>query len=386
MLKKMMSIVPVAALSLTVGATAQAATITVQKGDTLWDLAQENNTTVETIQSVNHLTTDLIYPGDFLTIPRQNEYGVRSGDTLWDIARNHGVTVSQIKDWNQLHNDLIHPGDILTIAQEYFVKNGDTLWEIAQNYGVTVSQIKEWNELHTDMIHPGLNLVIFKDGESHHSSAQVPQESAVEKQPPVPAEEVTIEKTAEATTPSTKKEVTTSGEAPAENTTEESAPVTKEEAPVESTTEESAPVAKEEAPVESTTEESTPVAKEEAPVESTTEETAPVTKEETPTKSSTEEAQKEFIMEATAYTATCEGCSGTTSTGINLIENPDAKVISVDPTVIPLGTKVYVEGYGEAIAGDTGGGIKGNRIDIFIPDKQDAIDYGVQTVKVKILD
>lgn len=369
MLKKMMSIVPVAALSLTVGATAQAATITVQKGDTLWDLAQENNTTVETIQSVNHLTTDLIYPGDFLTIPRQNEYGVKSGDTLWDIARNHGVTVSQIKDWNQLHSDLIHPGDILTIAQEYFVKNGDTLWEIAQNYGVTVSQIKEWNELHTDMIHPGLNLVIFKGGESHHSSAQVQQESAVEKQSPVPAAEVTIEKTPEATTPSTKEEVTTSGESPAENTAKESTPVTKEEAPVESTTEESAPVSKEE-----------------TPVENTTEETAPVTKEETPTKSSTEEAQKEFIMEATAYTATCEGCSGITSTGINLIENPDAKVISVDPTVIPLGTKVYVEGYGEAIAGDTGGGIKGNRIDIFIPDKQDAIDYGVQTVKVKILD
>lgn len=73
----MMSIVPVAALSLTVGATAQAATVTVQKGDTLWDLAQENNTTVENIQSVNHLTTDLIHPGDFLTIPRQNEYGVK---------------------------------------------------------------------------------------------------------------------------------------------------------------------------------------------------------------------------------------------------------------------------------------------------------------------
>jgi len=39
-----------------------------------------------------------------------------------------------------------------------------------------------------------------------------------------------------------------------------------------------------------------------------------------------------------------------------------AKVIEVDPSFIPLGSKVYVEGYGEAIAGDTGGAIKGNKI------------------------
>ncbi len=89
-------------------------------------------------------------------------------------------------------------------------------------------------------------------------------------------------------------------------------------------------------------------------------------------------------MTATAYTASCEGCSGITSTGINLKDNPDKKVISVDPNVIPLGSRVYVEGYGEAIAGDTGGAIQGNKIDIFIPDKQDAINYGVQEVNVKV--
>ena len=42
------------------------------------------------------------------------------------------------------------------------------------------------------------------------------------------------------------------------------------------------------------------------------------------------------------------------------------KMIAVDPKVIPLGSKVWVEGYGEAIAGDTGGAIKGNRIDILL--------------------
>src|SRR5699024_161275 len=56
--------------------------------------------------------------------------------------------------------------------------------------------------------------------------------------------------------------------------------------------------------------------------------------------------------EATAYTASCEGCSGTTATGVDLDANPDEKVIAVDPDVIPLGSKVHVEGYGTATAAD----------------------------------
>lgn len=95
---------------------------------------------------------------------------------------------------------------------------------------------------------------------------------------------------------------------------------------------------------------------------------------------------KEITVKATAYTAYCEGCSGITRTGIDIRSNPNQKVIAVDPSVIPLGSKVYVEGYGEAIAGDTGGAIKGNRIDVFIPSKQDAINFGVKQLKVKILD
>ena len=95
---------------------------------------------------------------------------------------------------------------------------------------------------------------------------------------------------------------------------------------------------------------------------------------------------KELTMTSTAYTASCAGCSGITATGINLKTNPNQKVISVDPDVIPLGSKVWVEGYGEAIAGDTGGAIKGNKIDIFIPSKQEALNWGRKTVKVKVLD
>lgn len=92
-----------------------------------------------------------------------------------------------------------------------------------------------------------------------------------------------------------------------------------------------------------------------------------------------------YTMEATAYTAYCTGCSGTTANGTNLRANPHLKVIAVDPNVIPLGTRVWVEGYGEAIAADTGSAIKGNRIDVFIPNKEGAYDWGRKQVTVKVL-
>ncbi|WP_420541212.1 3D domain-containing protein [Priestia filamentosa] len=88
---------------------------------------------------------------------------------------------------------------------------------------------------------------------------------------------------------------------------------------------------------------------------------------------------------ATAYTADCSGCSGVTATGIDLKSNPNQKVIAVDPSVIPLGSRVWVQGYGEAIAGDTGGAIKGNRIDLFMADQHQAKNWGSRTVQVKVL-
>ena len=98
-----------------------------------------------------------------------------------------------------------------------------------------------------------------------------------------------------------------------------------------------------------------------------------------------EDVSKEMVVTATAYTAYCKGCSGTTAYGIDLRANPSQKVIAVDPRIIPLGTKVWVEGYGEAIAGDTGGAIKGNKIDVFIPSHDNAMEWGVKKVKIKVL-
>lgn len=105
----------------------------------------------------------------------------------------------------------------------------------------------------------------------------------------------------------------------------------------------------------------------------------------TPSRSTSSPAGVTKYMSATAYTAYCAGCSGVTRTGIDLRANPGLKVIAVDPNVIPLGSKVHVEGYGNAIAGDTGGAIKGNKIDLFMPDKGTALSWGRRQVKVTIL-
>ncbi len=89
---------------------------------------------------------------------------------------------------------------------------------------------------------------------------------------------------------------------------------------------------------------------------------------------------------ATSYTAFCNGCSGVTATGIDLRANPDANVIAVDPSVIPLGSRVEVKGYGTFLAADTGGAIKGRKIDIFIPDRDKVRAFGRKSVQIRVLD
>lgn len=75
-----------------------------------------------------------------------------------------------------------------------------------------------------------------------------------------------------------------------------------------------------------------------------------------------------------------------TALGYNIKKNKNMKLIAVDPAVIPLGSKVWVEGYGEAVAGDTGGAIKGHKIDVLMPSTSKAKAWGRKTVKIKILD
>jgi 3D (Asp-Asp-Asp) domain-containing protein len=83
-------------------------------------------------------------------------------------------------------------------------------------------------------------------------------------------------------------------------------------------------------------------------------------------------------MIATAYTANCYGCSGITAIG----RPAGHGIVAVDPRFIPLGTRLYIPGYGYAIAGDTGGAIRGNRIDLGFNSLRDAMLFGRREVTV----
>ena len=294
MLKKIKTMIAVAVLSGTVSANAEAATVTVHKGDTLWDLSRTHNTSVENIQKLNKLSTDLIHPGDVLTIAQEKHYTVKQGDTLWNIARDHHISVSQIKDWNKLITDLIHPGLNLLIFDGSNITNDSVTEQQIQPAAPTAS---------------GPSLVPAPAAPAPQPAAQAPQPAAPAPQPAAQAPQ---------------------------------------------------PAAPAPQPAAQAPQPATP-----APTSSI--------------------GSKEITVRATAYTASCEGCSGITATGIDIKANPNEKVIAVDPSVIPLGSKVYVEGFGEATAADTGGAIKGNRIDVFIPSEQDAINFGVKQVKVTLL-
>ena len=87
-------------------------------------------------------------------------------------------------------------------------------------------------------------------------------------------------------------------------------------------------------------------------------------------------------MEATAYLPTDGNGSGLTAMGIMAARG----VVAVDPQVIPLGSRVYIPGYGIAIAADTGGAIVGDRIDLCMESYGEAMDFGRRNVEVYVLD
>ena len=91
---------------------------------------------------------------------------------------------------------------------------------------------------------------------------------------------------------------------------------------------------------------------------------------------------KTLTMNATAY---CETGSKT-ATGVWPTRNSNGvSTVAVDPNVIPLGTKLYIEGYGYAIAADTGGAIKGNKIDLYMNSNSECINFGRPNVTVHIV-
>ncbi|MGG3496619.1 LysM peptidoglycan-binding domain-containing protein [Peribacillus simplex] len=298
-------------------------------------------------KSILSLAAAAAISGAFTIPVHAEDVKVKDGDTLWGISQTYKVSIEDIKSWNDLSSDMIYAGGTLHISQEehYKVKSGDTLSEIADKYDVAVNDIKSWNGLNSDTIHPDQELVI-KPAANKVEAASVGPEQKSEQA--APAEQSKPE--------------------------EQSKPVEQSKPEEQSKPVEQSKPEEQSKPVEqSKPEEQSKPAEQSEPAETNNE--------------SKDQAgiKKEITVRATAYTADCQGCSGTTATGVDLKANPDAKVISVDPSVIPLGSKVYIEGYGYATAADTGSAIKGNRVDIYIPNEKDAVNWGVKNVKLQVL-
>ena len=88
-----------------------------------------------------------------------------------------------------------------------------------------------------------------------------------------------------------------------------------------------------------------------------------------------------YTMEATAYLPTDGSATGTTATGIPAQRG----VVAVDPNVIPLGSKVYIPGYGVAIAADTGGAIRGQKVDLCMETYGECMNFGRRDIEVYVL-
>ena len=100
-------------------------------------------------------------------------------------------------------------------------------------------------------------------------------------------------------------------------------------------------------------------------------------------KSASTSAGEWRTVQATGYSTQQRGLSTHTALGIDLRVNP--RVIAVDPRVIPLGSLVEVQGLGVYVAGDTGGAIKGNIIDIHYPTVGQALNWGRRNVKIRVI-
>lgn len=162
---------------------------TVKSGDSLWKIAQEYDTTVDTLMSVNNLASSNLSINQQLLIPKKKEieiietptegitYTVKSGDTLYSIANKYDVTVDAIKKTNNLTSNLLSVGQELiipvdeTIVEEvpeeptigginYVVQKGDNLYSIANKYNTTVDAIKKANNLTNNTLQIGQVLVI----------------------------------------------------------------------------------------------------------------------------------------------------------------------------------------------------------------------------------
>ncbi len=167
-----------------------AQTYTVRRGDTLSEIAARFGTTVNELVRLNNIADpDRIYEGDRLIIRAGtggDTYTVQRGDTLSEIAARFGTTVNELVRLNNISNpNLIYPGQVLILRENgsvtppsgavtYTVQRNDNLTEIAARFGTTVAELVRLNNIaNPNLIYPGQVLIIRESGGSTPPSGAV---------------------------------------------------------------------------------------------------------------------------------------------------------------------------------------------------------------------
>ena len=161
-------------------------TYTVVKGDSLYQIAKKYNTTVDELKKINNLTSNSLDIGQVLKIPQSKEtnkeqsnsvtntYTVQKGDSLYQIAKKYSTTVNELKKINNLTNNLLNIGQILILPSDkeqstdyitYTVVKGDSLYQIAKKYNTTVDELKKTNNLTNNLLNIGQILILPSDKE-----------------------------------------------------------------------------------------------------------------------------------------------------------------------------------------------------------------------------
>jgi cell wall hydrolase sleB len=151
-------------------------TYVVQKGDSLYSIANKLGTTVSELKKENNLTTNTLQIGQVLRIPtkeiyegEENIYIVKKGDTLYSIAAANNTTVDELKKANNLTSNILSTGQLLKIPSAllpestYIVKKGDSLYSIANKYNTTVDELKRINNLTSNILSIGQVLKLPSD-------------------------------------------------------------------------------------------------------------------------------------------------------------------------------------------------------------------------------
>ncbi|MCR5788180.1 MAG: LysM peptidoglycan-binding domain-containing protein [Bacilli bacterium] len=156
----------------------------VKKGDTLYSIARKFNISVDKLKDINNLKSNLISIGQNLiisddntsnVIPLSNDvvYTVKKGDTLWSIAKQYNTTVDKIKSLNNLSSNTLQINQKLIVGTDassssesnvitYTVVKGDTLYSISRRFNTTVTDIIKLNDLKTTTLSIGQKLLIEK--------------------------------------------------------------------------------------------------------------------------------------------------------------------------------------------------------------------------------